>query len=180
MHTRDPLTALPTRISFLKAIELTATAARLSHTPLSLLVAAIDTAPDGRHASTDHAVLAVSSLIRLAGGRLAIVARLSQGSFAMLFPQTPLDAAFVRAQVLCATTRQNGADFALPVTLSIGVACGPAGGDWLGDELLSHADARCGAAMAAGGDTVHAFDAQEASPSPLASQAWPSLGRAAG
>jgi diguanylate cyclase (GGDEF)-like protein len=157
----DPVTGLPSPASFFLALELAASEAQRSGTPLSVLVVDIDRFDELREKAglemADAALLRTSKLLRLALGRDGVLARLTGDQFGvMLVGETIVQAQQRGEAVRLAIELQLGAG-QRRLTASVGVASGAAGIAWSGDELIVLAGRRRDAAKLAGRNRVWAW-----------------------
>jgi diguanylate cyclase (GGDEF)-like protein len=165
MPLLDKLTGLPTTTHFLTAVGLAATESHAAGEPLSVLVLDLDRfgAFNRHHGHEigDKALLLVARLLRQGTGDTALAGRLGDDVFASLHPHTTIAQAAWLAQSMLTTMKLNLGGLETPLTTSIGVATGPSGAGWSGDEMLDLALSRCALAKQAGGNRVQAFGADE-------------------
>lgn len=160
MKALDPVTRLPSAPSFFLALELAATEAQLSGAPLSVLVMDADGLPALRERDGDEpadaALALLSKVLRLALGPVAILARLAGEQFGVMLRFTGIEDAHRQADALRRASELAFLSHQRRLAVSIGVACGPASGDWTGQELIGLASRRRDVARATGGNRVQA------------------------
>jgi predicted signal transduction protein with EAL and GGDEF domain len=106
-------------------------------------------------AGADRTSLGMAQLakrLRIAVGRYALVARLSESRFAVLKREISLSQATALAERLRVAMELHFNGRGRSMTVSAGVACGPLSGERTTDQLLALAASRCVRARAAGGN----------------------------
>jgi diguanylate cyclase (GGDEF)-like protein len=151
----DPLTGLSNRRGFDALFDEEVYRATRTARPLTLMLVDLDRLKtindDFGHAAGDVALKLVADVLRT-GRRTDRCARLGGDEFAVLLPDTGTAGAAGVAERLVGAVREV-AEFAFPVTLSLGIACTP--GDGTTPEELHHAaDTALYAAKRRGGDQV--------------------------
>ncbi|WP_271009098.1 GGDEF domain-containing protein [Paucibacter sp. B51] len=125
-----------------------AAAARAAGQPLAVLTMDLDHfkayLEDQGQAQAQAVLLRVAELLKAqqpAGGSLV---HLGGDEFVMLLPATDLAAAHEKAEALRAAVQAACADLdgPAPLTISLGAAASPVGGDWNANSLLALAEAR--------------------------------------
>ncbi|MFP5321338.1 MAG: diguanylate cyclase [Acidimicrobiia bacterium] len=157
LATRDPLTGLANRRLFDDALQREVARARRTGAPLAVAVIDIDhfkaVNDEHGHQVGDEVLRELADALRGAvrGGEL--VARYGGEEFVVLAVDATVDDAAVLGERLRAAARRVSA---VPVTISVGVAGLPAGGD--GAAMVADADAALYRAKAAGRDRVARHD----------------------
>ena len=162
----DALTELPNRGYFDQRLSEEMDRARELARPLAVALVDVDRFKqfnDGfGHAAGDAALRAIAQAMRAHGGGDAIVSRYGGEEFAILFPDTTLDAALLRLDRL----RRGVAETIVPLshhtgshrlTVSVGVAAWPVDG-WEADEVVHRADLRLFASKRNGRNRVTGVD----------------------
>lgn len=159
MKGLDPITRLPSAPSFFLALELAATDAQLTGDRLSVLVVDADEFDELREREGDDAADAsldlIGKVLRLALGPQAVLARLMGDQFGVMLRHTGIEQAHLRAEGLRRAIELGFMSHQRRMTVSIGAACGPAEGDWTGQQMIGLAGRRRELARAAGGNRVH-------------------------
>lgn len=159
MKALDPITRLPSAPSFFLALELAATDAQHTADRLSVLVVDADEFDALRAREGDDAADAsldlIGKVLRLALGPQAVLARLVGDQFGVMLRHTGIEQAHERAEALRRAIQLGFMSHQRRLTVSIGVACGPAQGDWTGQQMIGLAGRRREQARSAGGNRVH-------------------------
>jgi diguanylate cyclase (GGDEF)-like protein len=154
----DSLTGLLNRRALEDRAAVELARARRDGTPVSLLAIDVDhfkSLNDGYgHGAGDDVLRFVAASISRITRAIDAVARLGGDEFVVILPGAGLnDAATIAGRLRDAVLDGNGGDIP-PVTLSIGVACGPASGGTL-DDVWRAADLAMYEAKRAGGNAIH-------------------------
>jgi diguanylate cyclase (GGDEF)-like protein len=151
----DPLTGLSNRRAFDALFDEELYRAKRTQRPLTLMLVDLDGLKtindDHGHAAGDAALKLVADVLR-ANRRTDRCARLGGDEFVVLLPDTGLAGASGVAERLVGAVR-GAAEFAFPVTLSLGIACTSRDGA-TPQELHHSADTAMYAAKRRGGDQV--------------------------
>lgn len=157
LATSDGLTGLANRRLFDETLEREVARSRRSGEPLALAVIDIDlfkaVNDEHGHQVGDDVLRELAAALRQAARTEDLVARFGGEEFVVLATDATVDDAVVLAERLRAAARTVSA---VPVTISVGVAGLPAGGD--GAAMIAHADAALYRAKAAGRDRVVRHD----------------------
>ena len=153
--THDPLTGLMNRRGFGDVMTREIERCRRGELSFSLLIADVDhfkliNDRSGHHAG-DEALRRVGGLLETGKRQADTAARIGGEEFALLLPDTDADGARALAERLRRRLREDFADDAVPITLSVGIATFP---DHAGsaDDLLRVADDAMYAAKRLGRD----------------------------
>lgn len=164
----DELTGLPLRKAFHEMIDAALERVKGSDTPVSVAFVDIDNFlsvnTDFGRAAGDEVLKTVAGLIRTHYGENAIPVRYGGDEFAIIFPETEREQAFLLLEALRRAVEstefkapKSGASFG-PLTISAGLACHPVDGR-LKSELLRKADQALYRAKVVGRNTVRlAYD----------------------
>ncbi len=140
----DPLTGLRNRRAFDTELEEALARSARDRAPLALAVLDVDGFKHVNdrfgHLAGDRALCRVAAVLSGAARSGDIVARLGGDEFAVLFPGAGPEAALAAARRIATALELDGAEHALPLTLSVGLT-GAGDGPHSPDELLGAADA---------------------------------------
>jgi hypothetical protein len=172
MKSRDESTGLPSRNSFLLALELGATDARQRLDALSLLSLMIAPASADPPAAP---IAALAKVVLLAIGGTGLVASAGPDRLFVMLKGRDLVQARDVADRLSGVLKRHFEHRVQEFVVSIGAACAPAGEDWATQDLVALAEGRAAAAQRADRDhrVESAWPNCLASPGGLAH--WPSL-----
>jgi diguanylate cyclase (GGDEF)-like protein/putative nucleotidyltransferase with HDIG domain len=149
----DPLTRLSNRRGFRELLDLELARARRGETKLTVVVGDLDHFKEvndrsGHHVG-DSALQRVARLLERGKREIDGVARVGGEEFALALPDTDEHGAFTIAERLRCEVRDEFAEDAVPVTISLGVACYPEHGETAA-SLLRAADEALYAAKGSG------------------------------
>jgi diguanylate cyclase (GGDEF)-like protein/putative nucleotidyltransferase with HDIG domain len=168
----DPLTGLRNRRGFDEALDLEVERAQRSGTPLSLLIGDLDhfKRVNDRlgHLKGDEALVRAGRVLARSKRRIDLVARFGGEEFAVLLPDSDEHGAYVVAERLRRTIREEFVDDSTSLTISFGIASFPHHGA-SPDALMSCADQALYAAKELGRDCTVIYTPEAAAP--LASEA---------
>lgn len=154
--TRDQLTGLANRRSFLGRARTAAGIARRYRQPLSLLLIDVDHFKEVNdrygHQVGDRALVRLARVLERHLRETDTPARIGGDEFVVLLPHTDADAAaFAAERIRAAVAAEPEAP---PLTVTVGVACAEAGGGQHLNDLLRAADLALYEAKGAGRDCV--------------------------
>ena len=153
----DPLTRVLNRNALEERATVEFARARRQHASVAIIVADIDdfkTINDSLgHPAGDQVLRRVTAVLSAETREVDAVARIGGDEFAVLLPGVTATAARVIAERLRVRRRRTAGDMHLRLSVSVGIAVGPADGDTL-DELWTAADRAMYTAKRGGGDAV--------------------------
>jgi diguanylate cyclase (GGDEF)-like protein len=140
----DPLTGLLDRRAFLAELDRENVRSRRYAQPLAVAVLDVDglkTINDrGGHGAGDAALRAIGDAVRDGLRASDLGGRVGGDEFAVLAPESDEHAAVSLAERIRARAEAVRLPGALPLTVSIGLACVAPGRSWTADGILSRAD----------------------------------------
>lgn len=177
MALHDPLTGLANRRKFLERYKLEVARQKRHGQTLALLVADIDhfkTVNDQfGHLTGDMCLKCVADVLSMAVRKIDIVARFGGEEFIILLPETSPDGALTTAEKLRQAVERLNIPIdtrfePLNITISLGVACLPAGYEFSFDDLMAIADQGLYGAKQAGRNRVMMYRRLDEEPRPQA------------
>lgn len=160
LATEDELTGLPNRRSFFGALEREVSATSRHGHPACIGIIDIDRFKqindDYGHDAGDRVLKAITVIMQATLRREDMIARIGDEEFAILLPDTVIDAANIATERLLQAVRQTPIELADDVALSLTVSAGvaPLGDDRNGAMCLRAADIALLRAKESGGDRV--------------------------
>jgi diguanylate cyclase (GGDEF)-like protein len=155
----DALTGLANRRSWNEGLAREITRQDRAESPVSVLLIDLDhfkrLNDTYGHAAGDTALAHVAEVLRGQARQSDVLARVGGEEFALLLAGCPLGAAVSRADGIRKAVEETSAQWATPVTISVGVAALPDHAE-SGEVLMAAADAALYAAKDAGRNTVRA------------------------
>ncbi len=154
--SRELLTFLPSRSSFVIALELLVTECQSSGEPLALFVIGVDRAPsDAAQQNHDELLPAVAKLLRLVCGRSGLLGHLGDGVFAVLRRGMDQTSSVELAESFRLTVEHNFRSRKHPLTTSVGLARLRPYTRYEAADLLELAEHCCKESREGGGNHAH-------------------------
>jgi diguanylate cyclase (GGDEF)-like protein/putative nucleotidyltransferase with HDIG domain len=141
----DPLTKLSNRRGFRELLDLDLERARRGETEMTVLVGDLDRFKEvndrSGHQVGDIALQRVARVLSEGKRKIDSAARVGGEEFALILPDTPQDGAFVLAERLRCSLRDEFAEDSVPITISFGLATYPMHGETAASLLRAADDA---------------------------------------